>query len=122
MVYVIRTYLSGPLGAIGRRFGLSSEGSAGVVAASANILALYHMIKVIPPKDKVLCIAFAVCSAFLLGDHLAFTANFQPNMILPLITREVHRRDTRHSAGRLDRRPHRPAAGTTGSGRGDHRR
>ncbi|CAN5630143.1 ethanolamine utilization protein EutH [soil metagenome] len=85
MVYVIRTYLSGPLGAIGRRFGLSSEGSAGVVAASANILALYHMIKVIPPKDKVLCIAFAVCSAFLLGDHLAFTANFQPNMILPLI-------------------------------------
>ncbi len=85
MVYVIRTYLSGPLGAIGRRFELSSEGSAGVVAASANILALYHMIKVIPPKDKVLCIAFAVCSAFLLGDHLAFTANFQPNMILPLI-------------------------------------
>ena len=85
MVYVIRTYLTGPLGAIGRRFGLSAEGSAGVVAASANILALYHMIKVIPPKDKVLCIAFAVCSAFLLGDHLAFTANFQPNMILPLI-------------------------------------
>ncbi|MGI8860483.1 MAG: ethanolamine utilization protein EutH, partial [Rubrobacteraceae bacterium] len=25
------------------------------------------------------------CSAFLLGDHLAFTANFQPNMILPLM-------------------------------------
>ena len=32
MVYVIRTYLAGPLGAIGRRFGLSSEGSAGVVS------------------------------------------------------------------------------------------
>jgi ethanolamine transporter len=38
-----------------------------------------------PPRDKVLCISFAVCAAFLLGDHLAFTANFQPNMILPLI-------------------------------------
>lgn len=85
MVYVIRTYLARPLGAIGRRFGISSEGSAGVLAAAANIIALYHMIKNIPPKDKVLCIAFAVCSAFLLGDHLAFTANFQPNMILPLI-------------------------------------
>lgn len=85
MVYVIRTRLAGPLGRIGRRFGFSSEGSAGILAAAANIIALFHMIRKIPPKDKVLCIAFAVCSAFLLGDHLAFTANFQPNMILPLM-------------------------------------
>jgi ethanolamine transporter len=85
MVYVIRTRLAGPLGRIGRRFGFSSEGSAGILAAAANIIALFHMIKTIPPKDKVLCIAFAVCSAFLLGDHLALTANFQPNMILPLM-------------------------------------
>jgi ethanolamine transporter len=66
MVYVIRTYLAGPLGTIGRRFGISAEGSAGILAA-----------------------AFAVCSAFLLGDHLAFTANFQPNMILPLMLGKV---------------------------------
>lgn len=85
MVYVIRTRLAGPLGSIGKRFNISSEGSAGILAAAANIIALFHMIKTIPPKDKVLCIAFAVCSAFLLGDHLAFTANFQPNMILPLM-------------------------------------
>jgi ethanolamine transporter len=89
MVYVIRTYLAGPLGTIGRRFGISAEGSAGILAAAANILALYHLIRSIPPKDKVLCIAFAVCSAFLLGDHLAFTANFQPNMILPLMLGKV---------------------------------
>jgi len=85
MVYVIRTRLAGPLGRIGNRFGISSEGSAGILAAAANIIALFHMIRKVPPKDKVLCIAFAVCSAFLLGDHLAFTANFQPNMILPLM-------------------------------------
>lgn len=85
MVYAIRTYLARPLSAVGRRVGMSVEGSAGVLAAAANILALYHLIRNIPPKDKVLCIAFAVCSAFLLGDHLAFTANFQPNMILPLM-------------------------------------
>lgn len=85
MVYAIRTYLARPLSVVGRRVGMSVEGSAGVLAAAANILALYHLIRTIPPKDKVLCIAFAVCSAFLLGDHLAFTANFQPNMILPLM-------------------------------------
>jgi ethanolamine transporter len=38
-----------------------------------------------PAADKVKCIAFAVCSAFLLGDHLAFSANFQPTIILPLM-------------------------------------
>lgn len=38
-----------------------------------------------PPRDKVLSIAFAVCAAFSFGDHLAFNANFQPNMVAPLI-------------------------------------
>lgn len=85
MVYAIRTYLAKPLGRVGRFVGISPEGSAGILAASANVLALFHLVKTIPPKDKVLCIAFAVCSAFLLGDHLAFTANFQPNMILALL-------------------------------------
>ena len=36
---------------------------------------------VLRPQDKVLNIAFAVCAAFLFGDHLAFTANFQPTLI-----------------------------------------
>ncbi|MQA10719.1 MAG: ethanolamine utilization protein EutH [Pseudonocardiaceae bacterium] len=85
MVYAIRTYLATPLGKIGRLVGISPEGSAGILAAAANVLALFHLVKTIPPKDKVLCISFAVCSAFLLGDHLAFTANFQPNMILALL-------------------------------------
>jgi ethanolamine transporter len=85
MVWAIRTYLAKPLAAIGGRVGISPEGSAGILAAAANILALFHLIKSMPAKDKVLCIAFAVCSAFLLGDHLAFTANFQPNMIGPLL-------------------------------------
>lgn len=85
MVYAIRTYAAKPLGKIGGLVGISPEGSAGILAAIANVLALFHMVKAIPPKDKVLCIAFAVCSAFLLGDHLAFTANFQPNLIGALL-------------------------------------
>ena len=36
-------------------------------------------------KDKVLIIAFAVCAAFLFGDHLAFTANFQPTLVLSIM-------------------------------------
>ncbi|MGW1680633.1 ethanolamine utilization protein EutH [Saccharopolyspora sp. NPDC002376] len=85
MVYMLRKGLARPLGALGRRVGMSTEGTAGLLAAAANVLALFRLVRHMPPKDKVLCIAFAVCAAFLVGDHLAFTANFQPNLILPLV-------------------------------------
>ncbi|MDA3644502.1 ethanolamine utilization protein EutH [Saccharopolyspora indica] len=85
MVYVLRKGLTRPLGALGRRIGMSPEGTAGLLAASANVLALFRLVQHMPAKDKVLCISFAVCAAFLVGDHLAFTANFQPNLILPLL-------------------------------------
>lgn len=84
MVYAIRTWLATPLTAVGRRLGLSVSGSAGFLASIANILAMFHLVKTMPPKDKVLNISFAVCAAFLFGDHLAFTANFQPTLIGPI--------------------------------------
>ena len=85
MVYAVRVYLAKPLGAFGRKVGISTEGSAGLLATMANIIAMYHLVKTMPARDKVINIAFAVCAAFLFGDHLAFTANFQPNLAVPLI-------------------------------------
>ena len=43
------------------------------------------MIKDLKAKDKVIVMAFAVCCAFLFGDHLSFTANFQPSLIVPVL-------------------------------------
>ncbi|WP_088032067.1 ethanolamine utilization protein EutH [Evansella clarkii] len=85
MVYLLQKYFSKPLEAMGRRVGLSSVGSAGMVATLANILAMFKLVRTMPPKDKVINIAFGVCAAFLLGDHLSFVANFQPTLILPII-------------------------------------
>lgn len=85
MVYLIRKYFSKPLEVIGSKFGMSATGSAGLLATCANILAMFSLVRYMPPKDKVINISFAVCSAFLLGDHLSFTANFQPTIILPVI-------------------------------------
>ena len=85
MVYLLRKYAAKPLEAGGRKIGLSSVGSAGILATMANILAMFSLVRYMRPKDKVINIAFAVCAAFLLGDHLSFTANFQPNIILPVI-------------------------------------
>ena len=85
MVYLIRKYLARPLEKVGRLFGLSSDATAGLLAGSANVLALLSMVKDLKARDKVICLAFAVCCAFLFGDHLSFTANFQPSLIVPVL-------------------------------------
>ena len=85
MVYLIKRFLSRPIEKVAAVVGLSPEGAAGLLAASANILAMFRLVADMPPKDKVLVIAFSVCAAFTFGDHLAYSANFQPSLILPLI-------------------------------------
>lgn len=85
MVYLIKRYLARPLEIIGGKFGLSSDATTGLLACSANVLALLAMIKDFKARDKVITLAFAVCCAFLFGDHLSFTANFQPAMIMPVL-------------------------------------
>lgn len=85
MVYMIKTYLAKPLATIGSKLGLSADATAGILAGTANVLALFGMVKELKPEDKVKCIAYSVCCAFLIGDHLAFTANFQPSLILPVM-------------------------------------
>lgn len=85
MVYMIQTYLRRPLNALGKKVGLSADATTGILAATANILALFAIVKDMEAEDKVKCIAYGVCSAFLIGDHLSFTANFQPTLILPVM-------------------------------------
>ena len=85
MVYLLRKYLGRPLEQMGSKIGLSAVGSAGMLATIANILAMFRLVRLMSPKDKVINIAFGVCAAFLLGDHLSFTANFQPTIILPVL-------------------------------------
>lgn len=89
LVYAIRIWLAKPLTVIGSKFGFTEEGAAGVIAGAVNIQAMFRLIKTMPPRDKVLCTAFAVCAAFSFGDHLAFIANFQPNMVFPFIVGKV---------------------------------
>jgi ethanolamine transporter len=85
MVYLIKHFLSRPIEKVASRLGLSPVGAAGMLAASANILAMFRLVADMPPKDKVLVISFAVCAAFTFGDHLAYSANFQPTIIGPVI-------------------------------------
>lgn len=85
MVWLMKRFLEAPMQRVGDRLGLSPAGTTGLLAASANVLAMFRLIKDMPPRDKILVISFAVCGAFMFGDHLAFSANFQPSLILALL-------------------------------------
>jgi len=89
MVYCIQKHLSKPLEAVGSKLGLSAIGSAGIVATTANPLALLRLIPDMSPRDKVMTIAYTCCGAWVLGDALAYIANFQPTLIVPLMLGKI---------------------------------
>lgn len=89
MVYLIKRYLAKPLAVVGRFFGLSSDATAGILASAANALALLEIVKDLKARDKVICLAFTVCCGYLFGDHLSFTANFQPSLIAPIMLGKI---------------------------------
>lgn len=89
MVYCVQKYLSKPLAVLGSKLGLSAIGSAGIVATTANPLALFRLIPDMSPRDKVMTIAYTCCGAWVLGDALAFIANFQPTLIVPLMLGKI---------------------------------
>ena len=85
MVYLVKNYLKKGMDFIGTKMGMTSSGATGFLIVFANIIATYHLSEEMRPRDLVLCVAFAVCAQAALGDHLAFTANFQPTMIVCIL-------------------------------------
>lgn len=83
--YLFNKYCRRPMVMLGRQLGLSAPGAAAFVMVLANIIAVYHMFKSMNARDKVLCVAMGVCAQATIGDHLAFTANFQPSLIMPIL-------------------------------------
>lgn len=84
MVYLIRKFFGKFLEKAGRLAGLDGVGSAGLLAAMANGIALFNMIWEMKPSNKVIALAFTVCAGYCLGDWIAFNVNFQPNLVVPI--------------------------------------
>ncbi|WP_331835973.1 ethanolamine utilization protein EutH [Erysipelothrix piscisicarius] len=86
MVYLIETKLKKPIENLSDKLGISRKIATGILASSANVIASFAMIDdTMSDREMIAITAFSVCGAFVIGDHLAFTANFQPQLILPLM-------------------------------------
>lgn len=89
LLYVLTALLQKPLGVLGKKLGINSTAAAGLPASLANAIAMLQTLKAMDERGKVVNVAFAVCAAFSLGDHLAFTAGFDTEMLLPVIVAKL---------------------------------
>ncbi|WP_106766204.1 ethanolamine utilization protein EutH [Paenibacillus faecalis] len=85
MVFVITKVFNKPLMKLGKMLGMNEIAAAGMVATLANVIPMFGMMKDMDNRGKVINVAFAVSAAFVLGDHLGFTAGVAREMIFPMI-------------------------------------
>lgn len=85
LVFVITKVFNKPLMKLGKLLGMNEVAAAGMVATLANSIPMFQMMKDMDPRGKIINVAFAVSAAFVMGDHLGFTAGVAKEMIFPMI-------------------------------------
>ena len=85
LLTVLTGVLKKPLAFIGKKLQINNTSVAGIMASLANSIAAFGMVKDMDNRGKVINMAFAVSGAFVFGDHLAFTAGYEPSMVSALI-------------------------------------
>jgi ethanolamine transporter len=89
LVHLITRLFEKPLMALGRKLGINRPAAAGLVATLANNIPMFKLLHEMDPRGKVVNVAFAVSAAFVFGDHLGFTAGFDPSMLVPMIAAKL---------------------------------
>lgn len=85
MVHFITKAFNKPLMKMGSLLGIGDVAAAGMVATLANNIPMFGLMKDMDERGKILNVAFAVCAAFVFGDHLGFTAGAAREMIFPMV-------------------------------------
>ena len=89
LVWVLTKVLKKPLMKLGRLMRINERAAAGLIASLANSIPMFSMVKDMDRRGKVVNVAFAVSAAFVFGDHLGFTAGYEPEMLVPVIAAKL---------------------------------
>ena len=88
-IYCLNKWLAAPLKKFSEKTGLTDTGITGFLLSCANNMATFATLSKMKEKEKVLNVAFAVCAAFVIGDHLAFAAANAPDAIAPMMVSKL---------------------------------
>lgn len=89
MVYLLRHFFGKSLEKIGGLAGLDEAGSTGLILGMVNIPAAFTMVNKLRPHDKVIVVGFTVCAGYSIADWMAFSMNFQPNLLVFVFIGEI---------------------------------
>ena len=89
LVFLLTKVLRKPLMKLGSLMGINDTAAAGLIASLANSIPMFSMLKDMDSRGKVVNVAFAVSAAFVFGDHLGFTAGYDPEMLLPVMVAKL---------------------------------
>ena len=67
----------------------TEAGKTGFLLSAANNMAMFSQLEYMSDREKILNVAFSVCGAFVIGDHLAFTAGNAPELIGPMMVSKL---------------------------------
>lgn len=81
--------LDKPLSVIGKKIGLDSTSSAGIIFTLANSIPVYKMMKNMNSRGKIMNTAWLVPATAALGDHLGFTAGVYPEAISAVVISKI---------------------------------
>ena len=85
MVRFVTTMLAKPLASVGKFIGVNDKTVAGMIAALANNIPMFGLMKEMDDRGKILSVAFSVCASFALGDHLGYAASILPDSIFAMV-------------------------------------
>lgn len=88
-VACLNRVLSKPLQKFSAKTGMTEAGVTGFLLTCANNMAMFATVSKMKDREKVMNVAFAVCAAFVIGDHLAFTAANAPECIAPMMAAKL---------------------------------
>ncbi len=77
--------LDKPFSKLGDKMGINKDSVVGIIANFANAIAMFNLFDKMDDKGKLINIAGAVSLSYVLGDHLAFVAGVNGDMMLPML-------------------------------------
>lgn len=90
IIYLVSTYAAKHVAKIKILWGLQTDaGVIGIFGSLANSVVMFSLLDRMSPADKVINVAFTVCGSFVLADHLAYGAMYQPSLIVYVVVGKV---------------------------------
>lgn len=89
MISIINKIFKRYFDRLGNKLGINGASVGGLIGNLASNLLVFSTFKEMNPKGKVVCTAYAMSGAFVLGGQLGFVAGFEPGMIKGFITSKL---------------------------------